>query len=186
MLQQSRGTWQQFIVSACQFCNVDVLCCTRGWRWRLPKVARSCASCCWIWYFVACCGSVFSLHRLLSERMSRAKELRHVARCITALADTEEDIALRFDSLLQSAASSRTTSPCCIPRESLRASREALAASRTRPRSPDPLPKKVPRRSTAIITTPRGSVASVAVAPLDGAVNGVASKAASKAWLEMQ
>ena len=64
------------------------------------------------------------------SEMFSVGELRHFAQRITALLDTEEDIALSCDSLVRSAASSRTASPFSMPREPLQATSEAMGASR--------------------------------------------------------
>ena len=109
-------------------------------------------------------GQLFLCSARCPSQMSRAEELRNLAQRITALGDAEEDIAHSFDSQVRSAASSRTASPFSVPRERLQATSEAMAASRT-------LPKKAPKQSTAIVTTPRGSIA------LYG-VSGLATKAA--------
>ena len=131
--------------------------------------------------FGVCFGSSFSLHRSVqfTSFVIRAEKLRCLAERVTALATAEEAIAVDFKTVVDSVLLSKAMPPSSTPREFLQATREAMAASRTRPRAlPEPRLKKAPRRSTAIITTPRGSVA------LDGAVCGLAAFAAPTVLLE--
>ena len=110
--------------------------------------------------------------------MARGDDLRRLAAQLTALADLEESIAHGLSrvmgsagsgsSVVSTAVSAAATSPLAasstpVQSRSSQVAAKALtraAGARSRSRSPAPLPKRAPRRSSSVATVvPRGSVA---------------------------